>query len=59
MKAIKDLSMQVINELFRSATVAAKEEADKHDLPRYGIDENGKLLVPKDEPKYRQGRNVA
>jgi hypothetical protein len=49
MKAIKDLSLRTLDELFRSATSAAREEADKHDLPRVGIDKDGKLVTPKKE----------
>ena len=59
MKAIKDFSMREIDELFRSATIAAKEEADKYGLPPVGIDKDGNLLVhPGHEPAYK-GRNVA
>jgi len=60
MKAIKDFSIRQIDELFRSATIAAKEEADKHDLPTVGLDKDGNLLVhPGHESAYKKDSNVA
>ena len=58
MKAIKELALDTIDELFRSATRAAKEEADNLGLPRYGRHE-GKLLLPKEDETKPQGRHVA
>jgi hypothetical protein len=59
MKTIKDFSMREIDELFRAATIAAKEEADKHGLPTVGFDEDGNLLVHPGRESAYKGRNVA
>ena len=58
MKAIKDFSMREIDELFRAATIAAKEEADKLGLPTVGLDRDGNLLVHPGR-EADKGRNVA
>ena len=42
-KSIEDLSLQELDDLFRSATELAREEAKKHNLPVYGIDAKGEL----------------
>lgn len=46
MKAIKDLSLNALDEIFQRATKAAKEEADKRRLPTYGVDSKGNLSAP-------------
>jgi len=58
MKAIKDFSMRAIDDLFRSATNAAKEEAEKHGLPLVGINQDGELVKHPDREPQRS-RNVA
>ena len=44
MKKVKDLSLQELDQIFRVATGAAKEEAIAHGLPVVGIDKDGNLI---------------
>ncbi|MCA1452794.1 hypothetical protein I6F35_06115 [Bradyrhizobium sp. BRP22] len=50
MKAIKDISLKELDDMFRAATLAAKEQADAHGLPVVGLDKNGKLVSSQPEP---------
>jgi len=59
MKELQNLTLQEIDDLFRTATIAAKEEADAHDLPVVGIDENGNLIVHPGFDSVYKNRNVA
>jgi hypothetical protein len=44
MKKVKDLSLQELDQIFRTATGAGKEEAIAHGLPVVGIDKDGNLI---------------
>jgi hypothetical protein len=60
MKAVKDLSLKELDELFRAATSAAKEEADARGLPVVGLDKDGKLVSPQpDQTKQHNNHKVA
>jgi hypothetical protein len=51
MKAIKDLSLRELDEAFRAATRAAKEEADARGLTVVGFDKDGNLVSSRPEQK--------
>jgi hypothetical protein len=44
MKKVRDLSLQELDQIFRAATDAAKEEAVAHGLPIVGVDKDGSLF---------------
>lgn len=44
MRELIELPLEQLDEIFRSATKAAKEEADHHGLPEVGEDETGRLV---------------
>jgi hypothetical protein len=44
MKKVKDLSLKELDQIFRAATGAAKEEAVAHGLPVVGVDKVGNLF---------------
>jgi hypothetical protein len=44
MKEVKDLSLKELDQLFRAATRAAREEAFARELPLVGFDKDGKLF---------------
>jgi hypothetical protein len=57
MKAIKDLSLRELDEAFRAATRAAKEEADAHGLTVVGFDKDGNLVSS--QPEQTKHHKVA
>jgi uncharacterized protein GlcG (DUF336 family) len=44
MKKVRDLSLQELDQIFRAATGAAKEEAVARGLPIAGVDKDGSLV---------------
>jgi hypothetical protein len=57
MKSIKDLSLRELDEAFRAATLAAKEEADTRGLTVVGLDKDGNLVSS--QPEQTKNHKVA
>jgi hypothetical protein len=57
MKELKQLPLEELDDLFRQATIAAKQAADARGLAKAGLDENDNLVI--ESPKTDYGRNVA